>query len=72
MSKVRLETSNGELVVHGDVPPFVTPPDVLVWGTRVFQLYESECEGAAVYRECFAVYLTITTPPPVADATAED
>lgn len=72
MNKVRLETSNGELVVHGEVPPFNEAPDVLVWGTRIFKDTYQLQDDERVYRECFAVYLTITTPPPVADVTAED
>lgn len=69
MKKVRLMTAPGAgrpsgLVVEGEVPPFVTPPDVLVWGQRVFQdTHLNADDGARVYQECFAVHLHIITNP---------
>lgn len=69
MNKVRLMTAPGAgqpsgLVVEGEVPPFVTPPDVLVWGLRVFQdTHLHADDGARVYQECFAVHLHIITNP---------
>lgn len=69
MKKVRLMTAPGAgqpsgLVVEGEVPPFITPPDVLVWGQRVFQdTHLCADDGARVYQECFAVHLHIITNP---------
>lgn len=57
--KVKLETSDGEHVGHSHVPPFNKPPDVLLWGDRVFKLHEDAKHGAVVYRECFAVAIVV-------------
>lgn len=38
---VRLETSGGELVHMGRMMPFNKPPDVILWGFRVFKLHEA-------------------------------
>lgn len=50
---VRLETSEGQFVANVEVAPFITPPDVLGWGNRVFKF---ESNKPATYRECFMVY----------------
>ena len=58
MILVRLETSDGRFVAEVEVPPFTTPPDVLIWGNRTF-IYESNRPPQPVYRECFAVVVPI-------------
>jgi hypothetical protein len=35
--QVELRTSDGGLVVRAVLPPFDPPPDVLLWGARVFR-----------------------------------
>lgn len=61
MTPVELQTSDGHLVVTGRVPPFMTPAEVILWGSRVFKLFE-ETEQRIVYRETFAVYLVDADP----------
>ncbi len=52
MIPVRLETADGALVAEEAVPPFLTPPEVVIWGQRFFRLYES-----GVYREAFTYHI---------------
>lgn len=60
MIKIRLETSNGELVGYAEIPPFGTLPEVMIWGMRIFKLkMESNAGGPHVYAECF--FWTIVT-----------
>lgn len=66
--KIRLQTYEGNnpvLVGYCEIPPFESmPPDVLIWGDRVFHNPNHdpmELQGAKwSYQECFAV--TITAP----------
>ena len=52
--KVRLETADGHFVCTGKMPPFVTYPEVVVWGLRVFQLVTVTKTGEMTkYREVF-------------------
>ena len=53
--KVRL-TVKGDLVKHVHILPFEKLPDVLVWGSRLFQLKSSDV--LPVYEECFAYFIT--------------
>ena len=56
MVLVRLETSNGRFVGNVEVLPFLTAPEILLWGERFFKLHQ---KNPATYRECFcAVSLT--------------
>lgn len=58
MERVRLETSNGGFVCTGTMPAFNQWPEVILWGTRVFQLETKGPEGElTVYTEVFAVAL---------------
>ncbi len=60
MTKIRLETEDGRLVAEATRPPFGKPPEVVIWGQRVFKLHEdknSESHGS-VYREVFAWVVT--------------
>lgn len=63
---VRLETSAGELVTLGEIPPCQTAPDVLLWGSRVFlsrsRTSTSDGRVLLLYKECFAVTLVRTRP----------
>ena len=36
MHKIRLLTRDGKLVGYAEIPWFKPPPDVLLWGERVF------------------------------------
>lgn len=58
MFEVELRTEKGELVTVVLIPPFLTPPDVIVWGTRHFKkgCWSDPSEGSRpYYNECFAV-----------------
>lgn len=66
MKKVRLYTSTGAkptidlggFVVEGEIPPFNIPPEVLMWGARLFVFVSTEEDtGVYLYREAFAVAL---------------
>lgn len=58
MRKIKLETSSGGHVGHSEIPPFTSPPDVLVWGERFFKMYaDNEEDGVWIYRECFTVFV---------------
>lgn len=37
---VTLECADGEAVGHVVIPFFKFPPSILVWGTRIFRLYQ--------------------------------
>ena len=57
----RLEVSTGEFVTNVYVLPFNEPPDVLIWGTRIFKLHQKASDfpnDPDIYRECFAWYAT--------------
>lgn len=55
---VRLETESGHFVVAGTLH-FQTLPTIIVWGQRIFALYEAGALGfPSRYRERFAVALT--------------
>jgi len=45
---IRLETSGGEFVTTGVIPPFQALPAVVVWGSRVFRAFTRP--GASVDR----------------------
>lgn len=62
--RVRLTTGDGLDVLENlaEIPPFSQPPDVLLWGDRVFRLLDLE-DGIATYVEAFAFWL-----PPTPDA----
>lgn len=36
MIRIKLFTRDGGFVTEGEMPPFLTLPDVIVWGERVF------------------------------------
>jgi hypothetical protein len=56
MEQIRLETKAGDFVVIGSIPSFLTYPDIVTWGDRVFQLVPHGRAGElTVYRECFNV-----------------
>ncbi|HEY9608945.1 hypothetical protein [Allocoleopsis sp.] len=57
MVLVRLETSDGRFVANVEVLPFLSAPDVVLWGERHFKLHQ---ENPATYRECF-VAVSLTT-----------
>lgn len=56
MRDVVLVNSVGELVTNGIIPPFITPPDVIMWGTRIFQIDATQPQDSMStrYKECFA------------------
>ncbi len=56
--RIRLVTREDDLVGIFEIPPFQKPPEVVVWGGRVFELdvekFDDPEDGAACqYRECF-------------------
>ena len=63
MRQVELLTTDGRFVTNGTIPPFDVPPDVIIWGDRIFQhkdTYAGDEDGTYhidSYRECFAVTL---------------
>lgn len=59
MKKVRLMTKDGGFVTGGEVPLFDEPPDVVVWGERVFTYSHTDDETVDVYVEAFFVALSI-------------
>jgi hypothetical protein len=44
------------LVHEATIPPFQTPPDVILWGSRVFRFLRLD-NGVAVYAEASAFHL---------------
>jgi len=60
---VKLFTRNDGFVVEGVIPPFSQPPDILIWGTRVFKFSAEMIDPKdnnrefLRYEECFAYYL---------------
>lgn len=55
MKKVQLFTAAKEFVTEVLVAPFQKPPDVLIWGSRVFINDPAGQSFEPVYREAFAV-----------------
>lgn len=57
--KVELQVSTGEFVHRGWMPAFQNGlPDVVFWGTRVFQRHSaSDQDDPLIYRECFSYAL---------------
>ena len=61
MERVRLETADGHYVATGIVPPFQVWPEMMVWGSRSFQLVTQGKTGdPTTYREvcCFVITQT--------------
>ena len=54
MFKAKLLTTDGRYVCTAILPPFVTPPEVLVWGIRAFKYVPRTPGQKDVYYECFA------------------
>lgn len=67
---VKLCTAEGQFVVTGEIPPFPTPPAVLIWGQRFFQFHHQEAtpQGGiqSVYYEASTYVLVTETQPPSA------
>lgn len=61
MIRVHLETSANEAVADCLMPPFLTLPEVVTWGTRTFKLRapNTSADTAAIYTEVFAVALVL-------------
>jgi hypothetical protein len=56
--KVTLETEDGRPVGTAEIPPFRTPPVVIVWGQRFFTL-QCDVPGCDLtYRESFTFVVT--------------
>lgn len=51
---IELLTADGEHVGMTKIPPFIIPPEVVIWGIRVFQ----KDDAMHTYKECFAVAIT--------------
>lgn len=64
-STVKLETSDGRFVVYVEVLPFIEPPEVIIWGSRIFKMHkpgDNKCPDE--YRECFAFCAVNEAPAP--------
>lgn len=59
MKKVKLSTDDGRHVHAILMPPFKDLPDVVLWGSRSFLLWDSE---GPEYRECFAYTVPLVNP----------
>lgn len=44
----------GALVTSVTIPAFARPPDILLWGDRVFAFNDLSLEGEPIYVEAFA------------------
>ncbi len=53
MSEITLYANDGGLVTKLEMPPFIHPPDVVLWGQRTFI---RDLEVSTNYVECFAWY----------------
>lgn len=65
--KAKLCTSEGELVTEVEMPPFAGPPDVVIWGQRVFVFIdegEAWDEVGIIYSEAFTWFV----PPEMGEA----
>ncbi len=58
------EPGRKSFVTELDLPPFVTPPEVVIWGSRVFKLHRRlsgsigklDGKGRQIYFEVFAYH----------------
>jgi hypothetical protein len=58
---VDLQTEQGDHVAFTQIPPYLTPPKVIIWGLRVFAfVFEPKPWGPMVYREVFTHWATDT------------
>lgn len=55
--KITLYTKDGALTHDADIPPFNPAPDVVFWGTRIFQLKEMRANNHPIYFEAFSFAL---------------
>ncbi len=68
MMRIRLCTNHGEYVATVEIVPFLTLPEVVGWGERVFVYkYSRIVEGAPgnsepVYHEAFTTWSTTPSP----------
>jgi len=59
MKSVRLVTKDGGFVTSGKVPLFNEPPEVIIWGQRIFTYSQTDDEAVDVYVEAFSVALVL-------------
>jgi hypothetical protein len=59
MLEIRLETEDGRFVCVASIPPFLTLPEVVLWGQRFFKLASEVPDALPVYREAFTVAVVI-------------
>jgi hypothetical protein len=75
MIQIRLAIRDGGHVADVIIPPFVSLPEVVVWGERFFLFHhEIKNDGdpcAAEYRECFAYWVPPAMTVPDAPAGQE-
>lgn len=57
--KITLKSREGQFVAQAEIPPFNTPPEVIVWGDRVFQRWLKTSE----YHEVFCYWCVVTDAP---------
>lgn len=70
---IRLETNDGGLVGHFDIPDFNVPPKIVTWGSRLFTFRRWDHPNAdtvVVYGETFAYSIaSIARPATEKDGT---
>lgn len=59
MKSVRLMRKDGGFVTTGQVPLFNEPPEVIIWGQRIFTYSHTDDESVDVYVEAFSVALIL-------------
>lgn len=57
--RIKLKTKEGEPIHETTIPPYNTPPQIIVWGTRHFQLNiaNGNPPTQAIYHEAFTHFL---------------
>lgn len=56
--KCNLLTADRGFVTHVEIPPFDTPPEILIWGERFFQLDRNTAQHVVPeYLEAFTFFV---------------
>lgn len=54
--EIDLRTRDDNYVTTVKIPPFLVPPEVIIWGTRMFYRSPDKPNTDTDYHEVFAVY----------------
>jgi len=68
MQKIKLVTASGDFVTEVTIPPFLTPPDVLLWGERTFK---ADMLDRELYREAFMFVVPVDRETPVGERSTD-